>query len=79
MTLTNSDLQAIDKIIAKRIEPLENGQRNLEQGQRNLEQGQRKIKKDLKTIINNFDIEYLGLKKRVEKIENKLNIPAPEF
>ena len=65
MTLTKSDLQAIDKIVAKRVEPLE--------------KGQRKIQRDLKTVINSFDTEYLGLKRRVVKIENHLNIQPTEF
>ena len=72
MTLAKSDLQAIDKIFTKRIQPLEKGQTNLEKGQR-------KIKKDLKTIINGFDTEYLGLKNRVITIESNLGIQPPEF
>lgn len=93
MTLTSSDLQAIDKIVTKRVEPLEkklgvleNGQSKLEKGQASLvkgqaslEKGQRKIQKDLKIVINSFDTEYLGLKKRVAKIENHLNLRPSEF
>ena len=44
-----------------------------------LEKGQKKIQKGLKIVIKSFDTEYLGLKKRVVKIESHLGIQPPEF
>lgn len=79
MVLTKSDLQAIDKIIVKRVQPLEKGQIKLEKGLVKFEKGQKKIQKDLKIIVRSFDTEYLGLKKRVEKVESHLGIQPPEF
>lgn len=32
------------------------------------------IRKDIKTIVNYFDREYLNLRKRVERIEDHLNL-----
>ena len=72
MTLTKGDLQAIDKIVTKRVQPLEKGQEKLEKGLK-------KIQKDLKIIVRGFDTEYLELKKRVVKVESHLGIQPPEF
>lgn len=33
------------------------------------------IRKDIKTIVNFFDKEYLELRKRIERIEKHLNLP----
>jgi hypothetical protein len=33
------------------------------------------IRKDIKTIVNYFDREYLELRKRVERLEEHLNLP----
>ncbi|KKU03133.1 MAG: hypothetical protein UX03_C0022G0012 [Candidatus Woesebacteria bacterium GW2011_GWE1_45_18] len=91
--LTKTDLTAIDKIVQKRTGPLEKGQASLEKGQASLEKGQaslekgqaslekglRRIEKKLDKTINFFDREHLQLRKRVETIEHKLEIPAPEF
>ena len=70
--LTKTDLTAIDKIVQKRTGPLEKGQASLEKGLR-------RIEKKLDKTINFFDREHLQLRKRVETIEHKLEIPAPEF
>lgn len=72
MTLTKLDLKSIDKIVSKRVKPLEKGQANLEKGQK-------KIQKNLKIVIKSFDTEYLGLKKRVKRVESHLGIQPPEF
>jgi len=42
---------------------------------KNLEIVTNKIQKDIKSIINFFDKEFLRLRKRVEKVEEHLNIP----
>ena len=72
MTLTDQDLAAIDKIVTKRLEPVANDVKSLKKDML-------KVKKDLKTTINFFDKEHLTLKKRVEKTESRLGIPAAEF
>lgn len=43
---------------------------------KNLEIGVRKIQKDVKTVINFFDKEYLNLRKRVEVIEEHLRLSS---
>ncbi len=43
---------------------------------KNLEIGVGKIQKDIKKIVNFFDGEYLQLQKRVEKVEEHLNLPS---
>lgn len=42
---------------------------------KNLEIVTNKIQKDIKSIINFFDKEFLRLRKRVEKVEEHLNLP----
>lgn len=41
---------------------------------KNLEIGFKKIQKDIKSIVNFFDKEYLELKKRVKEVENHINL-----
>lgn len=72
MTLTRQDLSAIDRIVTKRIKPVT-------EDVKSLKKDMLRVKKDLRTTVNFFDKEHLGLKKRVEKTELKLDIPAPEF
>lgn len=79
MALTNSDLQAIDKIVANRIGPLEKGQANLEKNYANLAKGQKKIASELNKWTKFFDRDYVKLLRRVVRIENKLDISPPEF
>ena len=62
--LTKSDLRGIDLIVSKRIRV------ELEPVKKDIAQ----IRKDQKTIINFFDQEYLELRKRVERIEEHLNL-----
>jgi hypothetical protein len=76
MTLTKSDLSAIKQVVIDVTEPRF---KKLEKGQAKLENGQKKIQKDLKTIVNSFDSEYLGLKKRVVRVESHLGLQPPEF
>lgn len=72
MTLTKSDLQAIRQVLKSDFDSID---RRLN----TLDKGQKKIQKDQKIIINSFDTEYLALRKRLIKIENHLDIAAPEF
>lgn len=65
--LTKSDLKEIDNVISKRVKPVGKDIKTLKT---DISQ----IRKDVKTIINYFDREYLELRKRVERIEEHLNI-----
>lgn len=42
---------------------------------KNIEIAIKKIQKDIKSIINFFDKESLQLRKRIERIEDRLNLP----
>ena len=60
--LTKSDLKHIDEIVTKRINPIK--------------EDVIEIRKDIKTIVNFFDNEYLELRKRIERIEEHLNLSS---
>ena len=63
--LTKSDLKEIDLIVSKRIKA----------ELKSVKDDASQIRKDIKTIINFFDKEYLELRKRIERLENHLNLP----
>jgi hypothetical protein len=63
--LSKSDLEEIDSIFSKRIKS------ELKPVKEDMSQ----IRKDLKTVINFFDNEYLEIRKRVERLEQHLNLP----
>ena len=69
--LTKSDLKSIDKVVSKRVKPLEKGQANLEKGQKKIQKNLKIVKKAL--ILNTWD------KKRVKRVESHLGIQPPEF
>lgn len=66
--LTKGDLQEIDKVLTKRmkaeLKPVKDDVSHM--------------RKDIKTIVNFFDREYLDLRKRVERIEEHLHL-TPSF
>lgn len=64
--LTKEDLQAIKSLISDAVI---RGNNSLEKKLR------RAIKKESRVVINYFDREYLGLKKRVERAEDHLGLP----
>jgi len=66
------DLQGEIKLV--RIE-IQKDIRALTNRVKSLEIATNKIQKDIKSIINFFDKEFLQLRKRVEKVEEHLNIP----
>jgi len=43
---------------------------------KDLEISNNKIQKDIKKIVGFFDEEYLQVRKRVERLENHLNLPS---
>mgnify|MGYP001568126818 FL=1 len=93
MTLTKNDLLAIDKIVTKRTQPLENGQLRLENGQRNLEKsmlglenrqtglekGQKRIEKRFDKLFNFLDKEHSKLKIEVKNVQAHLHLPVLDF
>lgn len=80
MTLTKQDLSAITgiiqvetgKVVKSELAPV-----NVRLT--SIDKRLTKVEKDLTKTINFFDKEHLNLKKRVEKTEFELGIPAPEF
>lgn len=66
--LTNDDLSKIQTIV--RTETKEIIQKELKPIREDII----KIRKDIKTVVNFFDQEYLELRNRVEKIEQFLNL-----
>lgn len=84
--LTKSDLSAIKVIVQDEIKPVRKDVSGLKKDisilktdVSGLKKDMKVVRKDLKTTINFFDGEYLGVKKRVEKIEVKVGIPTANF
>jgi exonuclease VII small subunit len=46
----------------------------LKKGQRELEKGQKELKNDINTMAKFFDDDYIKLRRRVDRIENHLNL-----
>ena len=72
--LTKSDLNEIDLIVSKRIHTETKG--IIKEELKSIKEDVSQTRKDIKTIINFFDREYLELRKRVERIESHLNLPT---
>lgn len=69
--LNKTDLKQIDNVVSKRIKgELVPIKKDIKTIKTDVSQ----IRKDVKTIVNFFDREYLDLRKRVERIEEHLNI-----
>jgi chromosome segregation ATPase len=66
--LTKQDLSEIQKVIQKEVDPIKIDIKTIKS---DISQ----IRSDIKTVINFFDKEYLELRKRVERIEEHLNLP----
>jgi len=62
--LTDNDLKKIGEVVDQKIE------KRLKPIKEDISQ----IRKDIKSIVNFFDREYLELRKRVERIETHLKI-----
>lgn len=68
--LSKSDLKQIQQVVQKENSPIV---RDIKTIKSDVSQ----IRKDIKTIVNYFDREYLELRKRVERIEEHLNLEPP--
>ncbi len=65
--LTKSDLNKIEKIVETKIDPIK-------EDLKIVKSDISKIRKDIDVIIALFDREYINLRKRVEKIEERLGL-----
>jgi len=66
--LSKSDLTQIQKVVnfeSKKV---------ISQELKSIKEDITHIRKDIKTIVNYFDKEYLQLRKRVERLENHLHL-----
>ncbi|MEK7064396.1 MAG: hypothetical protein AAB973_02185 [Patescibacteria group bacterium] len=76
--LDKNDLRLIDNLLVKRIgeelKPIKEDIGLLKKELKPIKDDISHIRKDMKTIINYFDREYLGLRSRVERIEEYLKI-----
>ena len=84
--LTDNDLkkigQVVDEKIEKRLKPIKDDMASLgqvvdekiEKRLKPIKDDIAQIRKDMKTLVNFFDREYLELRKRVERIEAHLKI-----
>lgn len=66
--LTKSDLTQIQKIVNSETKKI------VAQELKPIKEDVIHIRKDIKTIVNYFDREYLQLRKRVERLENHLHL-----
>lgn len=67
--LTKSDLIQIRKLF-------EDGNKPINRNVKTLQEDVSKIRKDVSTIVDFFDREYIDLRKRVQRIEEHLNLPS---
>jgi len=66
--LTKNDLSQFGEVVDKKIE------NRFKVELKPIKEDIAHIRKDVKTVINYFDREYLQLRKRVERIEAHLNL-----
>ena len=66
--LTKSDLSQIQKIVNTESKKV------ITQELKPIKEDITHIRKDIKTVLNYFDREYLQLRKRVERLENHLHL-----
>ena len=74
--LTQEDLSAIKGIIKEEFSPLNKDVSSLKKDVDFLKKGFRRMEKKLDDTINFFDHEHLHLRKRVDRIEDHLNLPS---
>lgn len=67
--LTKSDLQEIKKIVN------DNTRKIVKEELAPVKKDITSIRKDIKTIVGYFDNEYLELRKRIDRLEEHLNLP----
>lgn len=82
--LTSQDLSEIQKIIQKETKSIVQEETSLivekaiapiKKDIKTIKSDISQIRSDVKTVINFFDKEYLELRKRLERIEDHLNLP----
>jgi hypothetical protein len=74
--LTKQDLSEIQKIIQQETSVIvEKAINPIKKDIKTIKSDISQIRSDIKTVINFFDKEYLELRKRVERIEEHLNLP----
>ncbi len=77
--LTKSDLSQIRKVVKEEVKteiaPLKVKIDKIETRLSSIEKEMKKIGKDIKVVVNFFDKTYLRLLKRIERIEEHLNLP----
>ena len=66
--LTKQDLSEIQKVVQKQVDPIKKYIKTIKT---DISQ----IRTDIKTVINFFDKEYLEFRKRVDRIEEHLDLP----
>ena len=74
--LTKSDLSQIQKVVNTETTKIVNVETKkiIVQELKPIKDDITHIRKDMKTIVNYFDKEYLQLRKRVERLENHLHL-----
>jgi len=77
--LTKQDLSQIQQVVHKEVQNetrkiVQEELRPLKKDVSTLKEDVAEIRKDVKTIVRFFDREYLELRKRVERIENHLDL-----
>jgi len=70
--LTKNDLKQIKNVVKPLISE---GITPLKSDIKTLKEDVSKIRRDVAVILDFFDTEYLNLRKRVERIEEHLNLP----
>ena len=72
--LNKTDLQHIQKIVKTEVQ--QETRRIVKEELNPVKKDITHIRRDIKTIVSFFDDEYLKLRKRVERIEDHLNLPT---
>lgn len=72
--LTKTDLKQIDKLLTKRISS--ETSKSVKKELKPIKSDMSKVRKDVDVIITLFDREYVDLRKRVEAIEEHLQLSS---
>jgi len=67
--LTSTDLEKIGNLVTKKIEPLSKDVKTIKSDIVH-------IRRDINMVIGAFDREYLDLRKRIDRIEDHLQLPT---
>lgn len=74
--LTKTDLNQIDKLLVKRVDEVVTKRVDeiVTKKLKPMKEDVSQIRKDIKLIVSFFDREYIALRRRVERIEEHLNL-----